>query len=104
MSFYKQIFDADIYLMKRDNNLWQAGRTDSEPAPVSSYGLLTFAVRTGFVEYVDEISPRGYVWAVFVLQSVSQAQQLGRWRSEWCIRYAWYSSGEPTSAMMNSSI
>lgn len=74
ISFNQQMFDADIYLMRRDGNLWETRGADSEPAPVPSYGLLTFAVRTGFVEYIDEISPLGCFWAVFVLRLVSQAQ------------------------------
>lgn len=60
--------------MKRDSNLRETRGADPEPALVSSSGRLTFAVRAGFVEYVDEIIPLGCVRAVFVLWSVSQAQ------------------------------
>lgn len=72
LSFNQKI--SDIYLMRRDSNLWEMRRADSKTALVSSYGLLTFAVRTGFVEYVDEISPLRCIWVVFVLRFVSQAQ------------------------------
>lgn len=68
------MFDVDIYSMRRDSNLRETRRAHSKPALVTSCGPLTFVVRTGFVEYVDEISPRTCVQAVFVLRSVSQAQ------------------------------
>lgn len=60
--------------MKRDGNLRETRRADPQPTLVSSYGWLTFAVRTGFVEYVDEISLFRCVRAVFVPRSVIQAE------------------------------
>lgn len=86
--------------MKTDSNLREARWAHPKPAPVSRFARLTFAIRMGFVEYVDEISP---LW--YVLGSVCESGTApGRWRQEWCRRFAWYSSGELTSAMMYSSV
>lgn len=45
----------------------------SGATPVSLRERLTFSVRTRFVEYADEISPRRSVWTVFVPWCLSQA-------------------------------
>lgn len=100
MSFNQQT--ADIYLMRRDSNLRERrGEQIRDLLLFSPHWQLTFAVQTRFVEYVDEIIYLGWLWAVFVGES---GAALGRWWSDWCRRFAWYSSEELISAMMYSRV
>lgn len=101
LSFKHQIFDAGIDLMKGDSNPRDTRRAGSEAALVSSYTAVNLCCS---LQALLNMLMKLACSDVFALLVGESGADLGRWWSEWCIRFAWYSSGELTSAMMHSNI